>query len=78
MTVCHICVLSSYLFTLTILIGSSLRWFRLRGNLLFYLKGPEPWHEPVGVIILGQHQVKIQTQDENGYWPFQIGKDYYK
>ncbi|XP_050360803.1 inositol polyphosphate-4-phosphatase type I A [Nymphalis io] len=52
--------------------GCSLRWFRLRGNLLFYLKGPEPWHEPVGIIVLGQHQVKVQTQDENGYWPFQI------
>ncbi|XP_053624028.1 inositol polyphosphate-4-phosphatase type I A-like [Plodia interpunctella] len=53
--------------------GCSVRWFRLRGNLLFYLKGPEPWYEPVGVIILGHHQVKIQPQDENGQWPFHIG-----
>ncbi|KAG6444647.1 hypothetical protein O3G_MSEX003496 [Manduca sexta] len=52
--------------------GSSVRWFRLRGNLLFYLKGPEPWYEPMGVIVLGQHQVKVQSQDENGHWPFQI------
>lgn len=50
-----------------------MRWFRLRGNLLFYLKGPEPWYEPMGVIVLGHHQVKVQTQDENGHWPFQIG-----
>ncbi|XP_028035489.1 type I inositol 3,4-bisphosphate 4-phosphatase-like [Bombyx mandarina] len=52
--------------------GSTVRWFRLRGNLLFYLKGPEPWYEPMGVIILGNHQVKLQSQDENGHWPFQI------
>ncbi|XP_072930863.1 inositol polyphosphate-4-phosphatase type I A isoform X2 [Epargyreus clarus] len=52
--------------------GSTVRWFRLKGNLLFYMKGPEPWYEPVGVIILGQHQVKVQGQDENGHWPFQI------
>ncbi|XP_063837987.1 inositol polyphosphate-4-phosphatase type I A-like [Ostrinia nubilalis] len=52
--------------------GCSVRWFRLRGNLLFYLKGPEPWYEPMGVIVLGHHQVKVQTQDENGHWPFQI------
>ncbi|KAL0902147.1 hypothetical protein ABMA27_000089 [Loxostege sticticalis] len=52
--------------------GCSVRWFRLRGNLLFYLKGPEPWYEPMGVIVLGHHQVKLQTQDENGHWPFQI------
>ncbi|XP_039764060.1 inositol polyphosphate-4-phosphatase type I A-like isoform X2 [Pararge aegeria] len=48
------------------------RWFRLRGNLLFYLKGPGPWQEPVGVIVLGQHKVKEQPLDENGYWPFQL------
>ncbi|XP_073956536.1 inositol polyphosphate-4-phosphatase type I A [Choristoneura fumiferana] len=52
--------------------GCSLRWFRLRGNLLFYLKGPEPWFEPMGVIMLGHHQVKLQPQDEAGHWPFQI------
>ncbi|KAL4717549.1 hypothetical protein ACJJTC_000698 [Scirpophaga incertulas] len=52
--------------------GSSVRWFRLRGNLLFYLKGPEPWYEPMGVIVLGHHQIKLQGQDENGHWPFQI------
>ncbi|KAM3968505.1 inositol polyphosphate-4-phosphatase type I A [Aphomia sociella] len=52
--------------------GISVRWFRLRGNLLFYLKGPEPWYEPMGVIVLGHHQVKLHSQDENGHWPFQI------
>ncbi|CAH0577895.1 unnamed protein product [Chrysodeixis includens] len=52
--------------------GCSVRWFRLRGNLLFYLKGPEPWYEPMGVIVLGHHQVKVQSQDENGHWPFHI------
>ncbi|CAK1588461.1 unnamed protein product [Parnassius mnemosyne] len=52
--------------------GCSLRWFRLRGNLLFYLKGPEPWYEPVGVIVLGHHKVKEQNRDENGHWPFHI------
>ncbi|XP_063633160.1 type II inositol 3,4-bisphosphate 4-phosphatase [Cydia splendana] len=52
--------------------GCSLRWFRLRGNLLFYLKGPEPWYEPMGVIVLGHHRVKTQPPDENGHWPFQI------
>ncbi|KOB70221.1 Type I inositol-3,4-bisphosphate 4-phosphatase [Operophtera brumata] len=52
--------------------GCSVRWFRLRGNLLFYLKGPEPWYEPLGVIVLGNHQVSVQSQDENGHWPFQI------
>lgn len=61
-------LLKSYIFT-----GCAMRWFRLRGNLLFYLKGPEPWYEPMGVIVLGHHQVKVQTQDENGHWPFQIG-----
>ncbi|CAH2035088.1 unnamed protein product, partial [Iphiclides podalirius] len=52
--------------------GCSLRWFRLRGNLLFYLKGPEPWYEPMGVIVLGHHKIKEQNQDENGHWPFNI------
>ncbi|XP_049885220.1 type II inositol 3,4-bisphosphate 4-phosphatase isoform X2 [Pectinophora gossypiella] len=52
--------------------GCSVRWFRLRGNLLFYLKGPEPWDEPMGVIVLGNHKVKVQNQDENGHWPFHI------
>ncbi|CAB3226200.1 unnamed protein product [Arctia plantaginis] len=52
--------------------GCSVRWFRLRGNLLFYLKGPEPWYEPMGVIVLGHHQIKVQSQDDNGHWPFQI------
>ncbi|RVE52200.1 hypothetical protein evm_003119 [Chilo suppressalis] len=52
--------------------GCSVRWFRLRGNLLFYLKGPEPWYEPMGVIVLGHHQMKLQSQDENGHWPFHI------
>ncbi|CAK1554649.1 unnamed protein product [Leptosia nina] len=50
----------------------SIRWFRLRGNLLFYLKGSEPWYEPVGVIVLGRHEVKLQACDENGHWPFQL------
>lgn len=50
------------------------RWFRLRGNLLFYFRGPEQWSEPVGVIVLENHTVEIQNQDENGQWPFQIGK----
>ncbi|XP_045784070.1 inositol polyphosphate-4-phosphatase type I A [Maniola jurtina] len=48
------------------------RWFRLRGNLLFYLKGPGPWQEPVGCIVLGQHQVKEQPLDESGNWPFHL------
>lgn len=52
--------------------GCSVRWFRLRGNLLFYLKGPEPWYEPMGVIVLGHHHIKVQSPDENGHWPFQI------
>ncbi|XP_050683814.1 inositol polyphosphate-4-phosphatase type I A-like [Leptidea sinapis] len=52
--------------------GCAMRWFRLRGNLLFYLKGAEPWCEPVGVIILGNHNIKTHNQDENGYWPFHI------
>ncbi|XP_023937992.2 inositol polyphosphate-4-phosphatase type I A [Bicyclus anynana] len=47
-------------------------WFRLRGNLLFYLKGPGPWQQPVGLIVLGQHQVKEYPLDENGNWPFQL------
>ncbi|CAH1647474.1 unnamed protein product [Spodoptera littoralis] len=55
--------------------GCSVRWFRLRGNLLFYLKGPEPWYEPMGVIVLGHHKIKVQSQDENGHWPFQITWD---
>lgn len=56
--------------------GCSIRWFRLKGNLLFYLKGPEPWYESVGFIVLGQHKIHIQTQDENGYWPFHLGKPF--
>ncbi|KPJ09092.1 Type I inositol-3,4-bisphosphate 4-phosphatase [Papilio machaon] len=52
--------------------GTSIRWFRLSGNLLFYLKGPEPWYEPMGVIVLGNHKIKEQNQDDNGHWPFQI------
>ncbi|XP_045510028.1 inositol polyphosphate-4-phosphatase type I A [Colias croceus] len=52
--------------------GCSVRWFRLRGNLLFYLKGSEPWYEPIGVIVLGKHVIKLQACDENGYWPFHI------
>ncbi|CAF4748615.1 unnamed protein product [Pieris macdunnoughi] len=50
----------------------SIRWFRLRGNLLFYLKGSEPWYEPIGVIVLGRHVIKVQACDETGHWPFQI------
>lgn len=52
--------------------GCVVRWCRLRGNLLFYLKGPEAWYEPMGVVVLGRHQVKVQTKDENGHWPFHI------
>ncbi|XP_048488558.1 inositol polyphosphate-4-phosphatase type I A-like [Plutella xylostella] len=52
--------------------GYSARWFRLRGNLLFYLRGSEQLSEPMGVVVLGRHQVKVQPQDENGHWPFQI------
>lgn len=61
-------------FKFIIIAGCSARWFRLKGNLLFYLKGPEPLNEPSGVIVLGQHTVKEQNQDENGHWPFHIGK----
>ncbi|KAJ2954177.1 hypothetical protein O0L34_g2411 [Tuta absoluta] len=50
----------------------TLKWFRLRGNLMFYLKGAEPWMEAQSFIVLGHHDVRLFPQDENGYWPFHI------
>ncbi|KAK4877541.1 hypothetical protein RN001_010047 [Aquatica leii] len=37
------------------------RWCRLRGNLLFYFKSKDPWSEPIGVIILEQCQVRLDS-----------------
>lgn len=51
------------------------RWYRLRGNLLFYLRSSEQWSEPAGVIVLENHTVNIQEEDENGNWAFQIGNN---
>lgn len=50
----------------------ALRRYRLRGNLLFYFRGPEQWSEPAGVIVLENHTIKIQNQDETAHWGFHI------
>ncbi|KAG8232027.1 hypothetical protein J437_LFUL012051, partial [Ladona fulva] len=43
---------------------STERWCRLRGNLLFYLKGREQWSEPAGLIVLEQCTVRIEEDGE--------------
>ncbi|XP_071446708.1 inositol polyphosphate-4-phosphatase type I A isoform X2 [Hetaerina americana] len=43
---------------------STERWCRLRGNLLFYLKGREQWSEPAGLIVLEQCTVRIEEEGE--------------
>ncbi|CAG7715934.1 unnamed protein product [Allacma fusca] len=41
------------------------RWFRLCGNLLFYLKTTDHWSEPVGVIVLENFTIRIDSKTSN-------------
>lgn len=58
------------------------RWCRLRGNLLFYFKTKDPWSEPVGVIVLEQCQVRLDSPMAtvpfvaDGHYPFYLGNVY--
>ncbi|PSN35360.1 hypothetical protein C0J52_11509 [Blattella germanica] len=49
------------------------RWCRLRGNLLFYFKSREQWSEPLGVIILEQCSIKVDTPSVEGPYGFHLG-----
>ncbi|XP_021932968.1 type I inositol 3,4-bisphosphate 4-phosphatase isoform X2 [Zootermopsis nevadensis] len=48
------------------------RWCRLRGNLLFYFKSREQWSEPLGVIILEQCSIKVDTPTAEGPYGFHL------
>ncbi|PNF15691.1 hypothetical protein B7P43_G14251, partial [Cryptotermes secundus] len=48
------------------------RWCRLRGNLLFYFKSREQWSEPLGVIILEQCSIKVDTPTAEGPYGFRL------
>ncbi|XP_075229404.1 inositol polyphosphate-4-phosphatase type I A isoform X2 [Lycorma delicatula] len=48
------------------------RWCRLRGNLLFYFKSRDQWSEPLGVIILEQCTIKIDTPSTEGPFGFSL------
>jgi len=50
------------------------RWCRLRGNLLFYFKSREQWSEPLGVIILEQCSIKVDTPTAEGPYGFHLGE----
>ena len=53
------------------------RWCRLRGNLLFYFKSREQWSEPLGVIILEQCSIKVDTPTAEGPYGFHLGAQNY-
>jgi len=54
---------------------SSERWFRLSGNLLFYLKTRDHWSEPLGVIVLENYTVKIDPKPPSTHgYHFVIGE----
>ncbi|XP_046998595.1 inositol polyphosphate-4-phosphatase type I A isoform X1 [Schistocerca americana] len=48
------------------------RWCRLRGNLLFYFKSREQWSEPLGVIILEQCSIKVDSPSVEGPYGFHL------
>ncbi|XP_025160514.1 type I inositol 3,4-bisphosphate 4-phosphatase isoform X5 [Harpegnathos saltator] len=48
------------------------RWCRLRGNLLFYFKSREQWSEPLGVIILEQCTVRMESPNNHVPYGFSI------
>ncbi|KAK7792356.1 hypothetical protein R5R35_009959 [Gryllus longicercus] len=48
------------------------RWCRLRGNLLFYFKSREQWSEPLGVIILEQCSIKVDSPTTEGPYGFHL------
>ncbi|XP_067004000.2 inositol polyphosphate-4-phosphatase type I A [Anabrus simplex] len=48
------------------------RWCRLRGNLLFYFKSREQWSEPLGVIILEQCSIKVDSPTGEGPYGFHL------
>ncbi|XP_058799632.1 inositol polyphosphate-4-phosphatase type I A isoform X2 [Phymastichus coffea] len=48
------------------------RWCRLRGNLLFYFKSREQWSEPLGVIILEQFTVRVESPTNHLPYGFSI------
>ncbi|XP_076334193.1 inositol polyphosphate-4-phosphatase type I A isoform X2 [Tachypleus tridentatus] len=47
------------------------RWFRLRGNLLFYCKSKDPYSEPVGLLVIEHCSVKADSETEN-IFPFTL------
>lgn len=40
------------------------RWFRLKGNLLFYLRNRDPCSEPQGLIVLEQCHVEMGPRNQ--------------
>ena len=67
---------SLWLFSWFIYTGTTERWFRLSGNLLFYLKTKDFWSEPMGLIVLENYSVKIDPrppQTTTGFY-FVIGE----
>lgn len=53
------------------------RWCRLRGNLLFYFKTCDQWSEPLGVLVLEQCVVHIDSPSStppDGPFGFSLGK----
>lgn len=48
------------------------RWCRLRGNLLFYFKSRDQWSEPLGVIVLEQCVIKLDSPTVEGPFGFSL------
>lgn len=64
-------------FTLLSFTVSLERWCRLRGNLLFYFKTCDQWSEPLGVLVLEQCVVHIDSPSSappDGPFGFSLGK----
>lgn len=57
------------------------RWCRLRGNLLFYFKSRDPWSEPIGLVVLEQCQVRLDSPNGSvststpGHCSFYLGNE---
>lgn len=51
------------------------RWFRLKGNLLFYLRNRDPCSEPQGLIVLEHCHVEMGPRNQTMFC-FSLGPKY--
>lgn len=59
-----------------IILVSTQKWCKLRGNLLFYFKTNDQFSEPAGVIVLEKYRVTIPNEPADSFegHPFYIGE----